>query len=177
MNRQKAMKRNQYTPNETIIKGNMAEIILYNKKHQEVARVIIDAGDVPKVEKHKWCLNKGYASTLINKKTVRMSNFIMDFKPNPQKLIDHRDRNTLNNRKFNLRECSFAENHRNSGTPINNTSGFKGVSRSGEKWRSYISVNNKSIHIGCFENIIKAAKAYNEAAIKHHGEFACLNSF
>jgi len=63
-------------------------------------------------------------------------------------------------------------------------SSFKGVAKTSlfkgaqlqKKWRAYIAVNGKIFHLGCFQNEIDAAKAYNQAAIKYFGGFACLNS-
>jgi hypothetical protein len=60
---------------------------------------------------------------------------------------------------------------------INNSSGYKGVSfnNSSKKWRAQIWLNSKSYHLGLFIDPIDAARAYNEAALKYHGEFAHLN--
>jgi hypothetical protein len=57
------------------------------------------------------------------------------------------------------------------------TSTFKGVCRgkNSKKWSSQIYKKNKKINLGLFTAEIEAAKAYNEAAIKYHGEFARLN--
>ncbi|MCK5611795.1 hypothetical protein KAR91_58540 [Candidatus Pacearchaeota archaeon] len=43
------------------------------------------------------------------------------------------------------------------------------------KWRVVILKDKKKYHIGYFDCKIEAAKAYNKAAIKYHGEFARLN--
>jgi len=92
-------------------------------------------------------------------------------------ILDHIDGNGLNNCKSNLRFCTHAENSRNAGPNALNKSGIKGVCwhvRS-KKYIATISLNRKLIHIGYFTDPIEAAKAYNEAAIKYHGEFARLN--
>mgnify|MGYP000246947637 CR=1 FL=1 len=91
--------------------------------------------------------------------------------------IDHVDGCSLNNQKNNLRMCTHAENMRNKKLPINNTSGFKGVywHKHTKKWMGFIRINTKQLHLGLFSNAIDGAKAYNEAAIKYHGEFAKLN--
>ena len=91
--------------------------------------------------------------------------------------IDHRDGNKLNNRRNNLRICAQAENAMNRKININNTSGYKGVywNKPRRKWVALIGVNKKRIHLGMFSNKINAAKAYNDAAIKYHGEFSNLN--
>ncbi len=93
--------------------------------------------------------------------------------------VDHIDRNTLNNQRSNLRACTNSENQMNTIKPKNNTSGYKGVIfyKHGRLWAAQIKVNKKQIYIGCFKNKLEAAKAYNIAALKYHGEFAYLNSF
>lgn len=91
--------------------------------------------------------------------------------------IDHEDRNPLNNHKNNLRFCTYSENSRNRGKPTTNTSGYKGVSwfKRDKKWKAQIMVEGKGFCLGSFKNKIDAARAYNRAALKYHGEFACLN--
>jgi len=54
---------------------------------------------------------------------------------------------------------------------------YKGVDWSTEmkRWRARIRVNGKRIYLGSFKHEIEAAKAYDTAAAKHHGQFAALN--
>ena len=173
-------KRTIRNPNEIIINGDVAEIVLYDKDCKEVARTIIDAEDVAKVKKYKWYLAKGYVVTNLyranqKRQSVGIQHVILGITPNRKHMIDHRNRNPLINRKYNLRVCSNENNCRNSGKPKNNTSGFKGVSVNGKGWQSRIKINRKEVHLGTFKDITDAARAYNIAALKHHGEFACLN--
>jgi hypothetical protein len=92
--------------------------------------------------------------------------------------VDHINNNSLDNRKVNLRQCSHSENERNKDKTKRNSSRFKGVcfDKSCNKFFSLITVNRKRIWLGYFIDIKDAAKAYNEAAIKFHGEFAKLNN-
>jgi hypothetical protein len=61
--------------------------------------------------------------------------------------------------------------------PVTNTSGFKGVwwNKKAEKWKGQIQVDGKKIHLGLFSDPTVAARAYDEAATEHFGEFAHLN--
>lgn len=96
----------------------------------------------------------------------------------PKGQLDHINGVRDDNRPCNLRECSNAENNRAVGIKKNNTSGYKGVSlnKASGRFYSYIRVNYKRIHLGCFDSPEEAAKAYNAAALKYFGEFASLNS-
>ena len=44
-----------------------------------------------------------------------------------------------------------------------------------KKWIVQIRALNKKLYLGRFNDIKKAALAYNRAALKYHGEFAHLN--
>lgn len=116
-----------------------------------------------------------YAYRKIDGRTTYMHSLVLQ-KNDRKNKIDHKDGNGLNNQSENLRECTNAENLRHQKIRKNNTSGFKGVSPFRSKWMAKIRIGNKhQKYIGTFDTAIKAAKAYNEAAIKYHGEFANLN--
>ena len=89
---------------------------------------------------------------------------------------DHINGNGLDNRRENLRICSAAENRRNHKMLSTNTSGYNGVSKTSfGNWHTCISVKGKTIHLGTYKEIEKAALAYNMAAKEYFGEFANLN--
>lgn len=91
--------------------------------------------------------------------------------------IDHKDGNGLNNQKNNLRESTASQNQSNTSYQKNNAFKHKGVGwhKGASKYRARITLNGKEYHLGLFEDIIDAAKAYDEKAKELFGEFAWLN--
>lgn len=93
------------------------------------------------------------------------------------RIYDHINHYGLDNRRENLRPCTFSQNTQNSQKRFNTSSKFKGVSwhKRSQKWRGQIKVNGKRIHLGDFKNESDAATAYDDSARIHFGEFACTN--
>lgn len=90
--------------------------------------------------------------------------------------LDHRDRDTSNNRISNLRLATRSQNAANRGKTKNNTSGYKGVECSrGKKWIAAIKVQGKRRYLGIFDTREEVAQAYNESAILHFGVYAKVN--
>lgn len=132
----------------------------------------IDLADWEKVKGFRWCAIKfsssgPYAVTKINRRLVLLHRFLVS----GAEEVDHRDGEGLNNCRSNLRGCSRSQNNANRRLQKNNTSGFRGVSRSGWKWRARLG---RSV-LGYFPDISDAARAYNTAAKDAFGEFAQLN--
>lgn len=91
-------------------------------------------------------------------------------------VVDHIDRDKTNNQVNNLRWVTRSQNNMNSSKTTKFTSSrYKGVSYEKNKWRAYIRLNGKKLHLGMFETENEAAHAYNSAALELFGEFACLN--
>lgn len=93
------------------------------------------------------------------------------------KEIDHKNRKANDNRIENLRLALRRHNSFNIGVRSDNTSRFKGVSfhKRTQTWRADIYVSGSQKSLGHFQSAEDAAKAYNVAAIKQHGDFAFLN--
>ena len=89
----------------------------------------------------------------------------------PQNHIDHINGDKSDNRLCNLRDASRSENMSNSQKRVDNTSGFKGVSRAAGKWVARIYARGKKHHIGYFDTAEDAAAAYAKASAELHGEF------
>jgi hypothetical protein len=99
--------------------------------------------------------------------------WILHYKQKPADglVIDHINGDPSDNRICNLRACTQKENSRNSVTPKNSTTNFKGVSKQGSKYRAYVSVNRRQIHLGRFDTAEEAYAAYVTAARQHFGEY------
>lgn len=92
--------------------------------------------------------------------------------------IDHVETTEKRNVIQNLREASHQQNMRNRGRSKSKyTSQYKCVywNEKRQRWIAKMQANGKYIWIGTFDSEVEAALAYNEAALKHHGEFASLN--
>lgn len=116
---------------------------------------------------------------MLRGKTIKMHRQIMGVNDSLIQ-VDHRDRNKLNNHLRNLRLCSKSENACNVLLQSNSSSGYKGVEyRNGLRvknhWMARIMVSGKVKYLGHYSTKEQAAVAYNQAAIKYFGEFACLN--
>ena len=142
---------------------------------------LVDDEDLPLVADKKWYRvdgpNTSYAHTLRAGKIIRMHRLLIGPKP-AGAVVDHINRNGLDNRKENLRVATLTQNQANTGPRKKSTSKFKGVSlkKARRAWCAQIQKDLKKIHIGYYDTEEEAAEAYNRAAVKLFGEYAYLNT-
>ncbi|MFA4080519.1 HNH endonuclease [Mycobacteroides salmoniphilum] len=101
--------------------------------------------------------------------------------------VDHHNGNPSDNRRtVNLRRGTASRNRSNqraSKRSGRSASRYRGVclhrSRKGDqttRWRAGINVDGHSIHLGYFKDEVAAARAYDTAALHHHGpDYRWLN--
>lgn len=143
---------------------------------------VIDEKDAPRVSRLRWSPVRVehlvYARRLLpGGRSQFMHRFILRAR-NRKPKIDHDNHNGLDNRRKNLRRASNNQNTQNSykfRTPC--SSRFKGVyqPKVTSRWYAMIKAKGRRIFLGSFKMEIEAAKAYDRAAIKYFGRFACIN--
>ena len=147
---------------------------------------LIDDADYWLIPQFKWQYAKaknaktGYAQTGIRKEdgswtTLPMHHFLLAVTDGYEP--DHIDRNGLNNQRHNLRIANKNQNKYNTTSHRGSSSIYKGVywKKDRKKWLVRAQINGKRMYLGYFTDEVQAAHAYDEAARKYHGEFACLN--
>ena len=133
-----------------------------------------DLEDYDKIKKYTWReTDWGYclAYDIVNKKKEILMQYLV-FNSEGQ-IIDHINRNRLDNRKENLRKCTQQENLRNVSLSTRNKSGFLGVYlNQNKKWVAQIKINKKMKYLGSFDNIEDAVITRLKAEKEYYGEFA-----
>lgn len=146
---------------------------------------LVDKEDFEWLNQWKWYYAHGYAvrSDYSNGRPPRQVKMHRQIMGEPEGLeIDHKNTDRLDNRHENLRIATKNQNQQNARIPKNNISGYKGVSWCSQlgKWRAYLQVKiddkKKAVYLGCYENPVEGAKAYNRAALEYFGEFARINN-
>lgn len=140
---------------------------------------MVDDEDYEFVNQTKWSVSKSgnnfYAKgwRMVNGKmrSVRLHQLIIGVFDGSK--IDHIDHDGLNCQKSNMRKCTHQQNMANR-KPCGK-SGYLGVSLEGRYFRSQITHNRTTIHMGTYRSEIEAALVYDEKAKELHGEFANLN--
>lgn len=141
---------------------------------------IVDEQDLPLVKDFNWKLSiaghrkqLAYAVSKMNGKNISLHRLLIT---SECKHVDHINGDGLDNRKANIRPATQGQNLMNRGKQINNTSGYKGVSRTGkDKWKAMIQFEGKDYYAGSFKTKEEAALAYDKKAKELFGEFAKTN--
>ncbi len=148
---------------------------------------LVDEADYYRLNNYGWCAKTCFGKTYairfadVPKRgsvMIAMHRKIMNAPKGL--LVDHRNRNPLDNRRENLRLATYSQNGCNCNSGVDKTkttSRYLGVhfrKKSG-RWAATMRVKGKKVWLGSFEDETAAAKAYDSGARKYHGEFARLN--
>lgn len=158
----------------------MQQVFLSGKNGSIIGNyALVDDVDFERVCQYKWTVlrkkseNTSYAQVFINKKSHLLHRMILN-ETNPKQQIDHVNGNGLDNQSHNLRRATPSQN----GANRSSKKKYKGISTTTMSGRIYYRAELKKDGIKyrrkC-KSEIEAALAYNEMAVKYHGEFARLN--
>ncbi len=150
---------------------------------------LVDDVDYEYLMQWKWCYaynggrGSGYAATGWRDEngslTIKYMHQLLAKRLGFNGIVDHMNHDGLDNRRYNLRECTNKQNLANRRKFQNCSSRYKGVCKlktGRKKWKAQIVANYINKNLGCYHNEWIAAIAYNLAAIYHFGEFAALNT-
>lgn len=135
------------------------------------AEMIFDISDLELVSAYNWCIGSGgYPSAYINGHTIRMHRLLIPAVGDGL-VVDHINRNKMDNRRKNLRIVTQRENVHNASIRSNNTSGVPGVffDKRAKRWRAQIYSLGKTTHVGIFDCFDDAVAARKEAERKFYG--------
>lgn len=150
-----------------------AELRLHNS--DRVARV--DPEDLAELSRWRWILLGSYVvrqqrTDAGQRVLIYLHRYLVQARP--WEVVDHDDRDTLNNQRANLVRCSQSENLAK--IPARAPHGFRGVyPERGGSWRAQIKVHGKNKRLGTFRTPEAAARAYDVAAVAAWGRFARPN--
>ena len=154
--------------------------IIITKKNGEKKVALFDDSDMAVLSNYRMIVSTGgyvygYPKTESYKqrRLILIHRMLLGILDSPKILGDHKNRNPLDNRRENIRICNRGQNNTN--RLCTSKTGYKGVRMCRNMFQAVIIVNGTEIYLGTFKEAIHATMAYDEAAVKFRGEFACLN--
>lgn len=137
----------------------------------------IDEEDIPLVIAKCWYVNDGgyiFRREAMTRKPERLHRTLLGLSSEDDCVVDHINRNKLDNRKSNLRITTQTYNCYNSSLRKDNSTGYVGVSYSSKAGRYRAAIQCKGVYVSFFtgNDIVKAAQMYNIAAMLLFGDFA-----
>lgn len=154
-------------------------------KHITLTRgyvAFVDNQDFELVSKFKWYAaptgNTVYATRGIHRpdgpgQTRQMMHRLILGLTDPKILVDHIDRNGLNNQRGNLRTATNQQNQWNAAKHKDSPQGIKGVRLTRYKtWMVTIKHQGKRTYLGTYKTKVEAENVATAFRQKHHGVFA-----
>tara|TARA_Y100000034_G_scaffold124636_1_gene173079 strand:+ start:523 stop:1026 length:504 start_codon:yes stop_codon:yes gene_type:complete len=141
------------------------ELIIESPKYgRHVVRY--DERDAAKIEPYKWHLSKGHSTFYVyrqtprpNRKQIAMHREVTSCPKGM--MVDHINHNGLDNRRENLRVCTMSENMMNRGKTRQNSTGYKGVYKTGDSKRNpYSAKIQKNGKVDCLGHYKTAEEAH-----------------
>lgn len=160
-------------------KPGSRRIPLKRRNGTAVAHARVDEADYRSLVRWTWRLSsEGYAvrSEVVgkHKRTIYMHRELCCTPPGL--IVDHINRDRLDNRRANLRAVTRSQNNANSAKRPSRT-GYRGVYRQKQsgRWIAQISCGGRRHHLGHFATPEEGAAAYDRAALALYGPHAVTN--
>lgn len=135
------------------------------------AEMLFDISDLELISSHSWHIDdQGYPRTYADGSMIRLHRLLIPEVPDGF-VVDHKNREKLDNRRMNLRVVTQKENNQNISVKSNNTSGVPGVffDKRARRWRAQICKDGKTTHVGIFDCFNDAVSARKKAEIEIYG--------
>jgi len=147
----KILKRTTSQKNETKLVANTCYMNIYNNHSEKIAVTKFSKKYYKEVVKHKWHISHdGYAATTLNSKRTSLHVFIKGKRRNL--VLDHIDRDKLNNEDNNLRFVTLYQNS------INRESKGYSWSKQSKKWKVVVTINKVKKYFGLYKTEKEAKK-------------------
>lgn len=141
--------------NKIINRDNYSEIEI--KSSKGIFYCKIDTEDIEKVQLYRWHMQNKYVACKFKGSHLYLHRYLMN--PNKDMQVDHKNRNTLDNRKINLRMCTQQKNLQNKSKNSNDNCTY--IYPSGKKWRAVITYANKQLYLGMYKTKQEAQNIIN----------------
>ena len=157
----------------------MKRIPLYRRDGSIANYTMVDDEDYESLSCHKWgaayskytCYAVRHKRSGSKNNAINMHREILLLSRESRLVVDHVDRNGLNNQRYNIRACTRVQNSYNKIIARKSKTGFRGVYRVGLGFQAAIRVSNAFVNLGFYKNPELAHAAYIKAAKEIHGEF------
>lgn len=166
--------------------GDAVFVLLSTRPGRRAYKALVDRDDFDRVTSCRWApvfTGSGVYARATSLRRLPAHHQMMHafvLRRPPRQIVDHINGDTLDNRRQNLRIVSAQESAMNRRPPglVTRSSHFKGVAWDwrATRWRASITVCGQRHELGLFENEATAAAAYDDAAVRLHGEFARTNA-
>ena len=118
-------------------------------------------------------IQSGYMQLRLGDRMYRAHRVVwfLHYGEQPPEYIDHINGDRTDNRPENLRKACHSTNMANAKRRSSNTSGVKGVQRSGNKWIGSVGFKGERHYVGPFTDIAEAEIAVRQLREQLHGDF------
>lgn len=151
-------------------------------------RILLDDEDFEKVSVYTWreapkapgyflrMFSRGYIKGEQQREYIFLHRYILGVK-DPKIKVDHKNNDTLDNRRKNLRLATHQQNMCNRSKQKNNKSGYIGVwwKKDRNKWKAAVRLNRKEHFVGYFDDLLEAVRARDLKVVELHGDYAKVN--